>query len=367
MTCPTCDAPVADVDAFCEACGSELGPAPHVVEAPTSGVAALSDDPLLVWASTCLACGGTIDDDGFCATCGRRGTIGRDHWVETPAAWVGAVCDKGILHARNEDAMSVAATSTRALLVVCDGVTSAPDSDRASIAAARAARAVLQAAEPVIAGPPEEHRARWEPILEAACRRANAEAVAVAHRLGDPREPPSCTFVAAVVDLGSDITGANSAEGADGTFGSAVAAIASVAWCGDSRAYWLPDGSAGRQLGLDHSVGSELLRSGMDLERAARDPQFHTITRWLGADSIDPHPELITITLDESGWVLVCSDGMWNYADSPQLLRGLIDQAQRAGAASPTALAESMAAWANDQGGHDNITVALARFEGRLP
>ena len=41
--------------------------------------------------------------------------------------------------------------------------------------------------------------------------------------LGDPPEPPSCTFVAAVAD------------------GDLIA----VAWCGDSRAYWLADDGDG--------------------------------------------------------------------------------------------------------------------------
>src|SRR4029079_16305857 len=67
-----------------------------------------------------------------------------------PAEWIGGVCDKGIVHARNEDAMALAATADGRLgvLVVCDGVTTAPDSDRAALGAARAACAQLLAASP---------------------------------------------------------------------------------------------------------------------------------------------------------------------------------------------------------------------------
>lgn len=363
MTCPSCHQPVHASDAFCEACGTDLtattgasasagdgglresasgGPATTVVDR-----AADPDEPD-VGAITCLACGGSVDADGFCTTCGAKARTPRDHWTETPAAWVGGVCDKGVTHARNEDAMALAATPThpgRAVLVICDGVTTAPESDRASIAAARAACATLTgAADPD--GSVPARLAAWKALLEGACADAHAEAVAVARRLGDPPEPPSCTFVAAVV----------------------VDDLACVAWCGDSRAYWLPDGAPGRQLGVDHSIGAELIAAGVPEVEAEADPGFHTITRWLGADSVDPTPEFASVALDAPGWVLVCSDGMWNYAAHAERLAGLLAEAgagltSAGGPTGPTALAESLAAWANAQGGRDNVTVALARVD----
>ena len=96
-------------------------------------------------------------------------------------------------------------SAQRAVLVVCDGVTSAPDSDRASLAAAKAARDVLTAAAAGPAGP-----RRRSPTGPPSCVRpataANREAVAVARLLGDPPEPPSCTFVAAVAEDGMVVT-----------------------------------------------------------------------------------------------------------------------------------------------------------------
>jgi len=363
MTCPTCNEPIAPSDAFCEACGGDLGGGAAVAHdtgssvlpaasapsaAPrTSQVTRVTDPLEPVAARVCRACGGAVDDDGFCTVCGQKAPTPRDHWTETPSSWVGGVCDKGIVHARNEDAMALAATSdrSRAVLVICDGVTSAPDSDRASIVAARAACQTLVAAP---AAPSDSFPARlthWEEQLTIACRDANAEAVGVAHRLGDPAEPPSCTFVAAVVD----------------------GDVLSVAWCGDSRAYWLPDGGGGRQLGVDHSIGAALIAGGMSQQDAERDVQFHTITRWLGADSVDPTPACVSVRLDEPGWVLLCSDGMWNDAPAPERLASLVAEAAGAGATDPTAIAESLAAWANIQGGRDNISVALARHDARLP
>ena len=99
-------------------------------------------------APVCAACGGAVAEDGYCGTCGARAAAPRDHFVEQPAPWVAAVCDRGIRHPRNEDAVAVAADpepGTRAVLVVCDGVSSSIDSDVASLAGARAARDVLAA------------------------------------------------------------------------------------------------------------------------------------------------------------------------------------------------------------------------------
>ena len=360
-TCPHCGAHVVPGDAFCEACGGDLpgagtapAPAPGVPD-PAGAAHELPRTHQLVpngeqppIGQPCELCGEPIADDGFCSSCGAKPRSIRDHWLETPAPWVGGVCDKGIVHARNEDAMALWADDRRAVLLVCDGVTTAPDSDRASLAAARASRDVLastvQSAAPD--GGPAARVSAWEPIMRQACTAANAAAVAVAHTLGDPDEPPSCTYVAAVVDVD----------------------LLVVAWCGDSRAYWLADdGEGSEQLSIDHSLGTEMIRAGMSRDEAEARSDCHTITRWLGADSVDPTCEIRTRSVDEPGWLLVVSDGMWNYASTPAALAELMAQARRDGAATPTAIAESLAAVANARGGHDNISVALARCEPPVP
>ncbi len=372
LLCPACAVPIHVGDAFCEACGSTLDAArasgDATVESPTLSASGSTNHsaaqpaaqpaaqelggrthllaPSAARVDVCHVCGAPNADDGFCSQCGQRARTRREHWTETPTAWVGGVCDKGIVHARNEDAMALAADGDDfAVLVVCDGVTTAPDSDRASLAASKAACAQLMAA----ARPTGSFAARltaWQAALGAACATANAEAVAVARSLGDPQEPPSCTFVAAVVDHD----------------------LVAAAWCGDSRAYWIADDPAGSvELSLDHSLGTEMLAAGFTREQAESDPTFHTITRWLGADSIDPTPEFRTMAVDSPGWVLVVSDGMWNYASPADDLRRLIGDATADGATGPTQIAESLAAFANGCGGHDNITVALARRDPQLP
>ncbi len=350
--CPACGATHDPADAFCEACGSPIGgavdpPADPPTRSPADPADATADPtgPMprpTGEAAACRACGGALED-GYCTECGVKAPSPRDHWSEEPAPWLAGVCDRGIAHPRNEDAMALAATAdaSRGVMVVCDGVTTAPDSDRAALAASRAACQVLAAA-PAVEGSGEAAAIRhWDGVLRQAAQAANAEAVGAAHILGDPPEPPSCTFVAAVVTPG----------------------LVHVGWCGDSRAYWLPDEGEGEQLTVDHSLGTEMVRSGMSQADAEVDPRFHTITRWLGADSVDATPEIAARRLDTSGYVAVVSDGLWNYASSPAALRAAMDRAAEhvGSTASPATLAAHLVEFANAQGGHDNITAALAR------
>ena len=66
------------------------------------------------------------------------------------------------------------------------------------------------------------------------------------------------------------------------------------------------------------------------------------------------------------GWLLLCSDGLWNYASEPAALAEVfractVGVPPQRGAAQPAEeLAKALVDWAKAQGGHDNITVALA-------
>lgn len=348
--CAACGAALHPDDAFCEACGAATGMAEPVQ-------LAVADPP--TEPAPCRVCGGAVED-GYCSICGVKAPTLRDHWSESPAAWVAGVCDRGIMHARNEDAMALAATDDGALgvLVVCDGVTTAPDSDRAALAAARAACRDLAGVQVGVDIEVDAGDAAaisfWDGRLRTATRLANGEAVGAARVLGDPPEPPSCTLVAAVV------------TGAD------VNVMLHVAWCGDSRCYWVPDEVAGPdedhesvavQISVDHSLGTELVRGGMSQAEAEHDQRFHTITRWLGADSADATPDVASLRLDRGGYVVVVSDGLWNYASSPPALTAAIRRVEAAAVAvTPLAVAEGLVAFANGQGGHDNVTVAIARI-----
>lgn len=344
-TCPSCGTAVAVEARFCEGCGAALGggapAAPTAAEidelAPISAPTYRSPAaPPPTTARACLSCQGPIGDDGYCEICGTKAPSERDHFREDPAPWVAGVCDRGIRHRRNEDAMALAASDSRAVLIVMDGVSSSVDSDVASLAGARAAREVLRTPLPQGMGTPESRAAAVAQVMAAAVRAANGAIVAVT--APESTNPASATYAVAVLE----------------------GARLSVANIGDSRVYWLPDGAAGRQLSVDDSAAQMQIEAGMPREQAESGPQAHAITRWLGRDAPDLAPRLATLDLDAPGWVLACSDGLWNYASTPEALAA---QVAAAGTVTPSELALALVAFANAQGGQDNITVALARFE----
>lgn len=299
---------------------------------------------------TCERCGVPMPPEAaFCEACGSAVATplqseagSRDHFSLAPASWVAGVCDRGLLHARNEDAMALAAIEPKgshAALVVCDGVTSAENSDIASLAAARASLAILSS--PFSQGLGGEHSAMVAAsrTFERAVREAQSAVLRESRQ--NVTAPGACTWAAVVVS----------------------GPIVWHAAIGDSRAYFIPDAGDPCMLTRDDSMAELLIESGMSRAEAESTPVAHTITRWLGADAPDLDPHAARIVDPGSGWLVVCSDGLWNYAsaeeDFAEVLRRTL---QRLGTAEPLAVAEGLVAWANEQGGEDNITVALARL-----
>ncbi|KLN34366.1 hypothetical protein FB00_12485 [Cellulosimicrobium funkei] len=376
LACPACGEPSPEGARFCEACGTPLAPLPHAGGpaddasaglgaerlAPPDGSAAPTDgssvsdgtapgsatDP---GARPCVRCGGRVAEDGYCTECGEPAASERDHWAERPATWVAGVCDRGVRHSRNEDAMALAASPSAvadrafAALVVCDGVSSAPDSDVASLAAARAARDVLAAGAPEgsspVVGEPTARVAAWSALVGDASRAAQDAILTTVGAMADRENPPSCTFVAAVVDGPLVVTG----------------------WVGDSRAYWIPDTGEAHQLSVDDSWAQEMMAQGIPRAQAESSPQAHAITRWLGPDAPDPVARTAATFPDRDGWVLVCSDGLWNYCSPAVDLAALLHATQERVGHDPQTVASALVDWANAQGGRDNITATLARFD----
>lgn len=312
IECPTCGEPCPTDANFCEACGSDLA-APNV--APKAD---------------CVSCGADsveITDDGWCQICGTKQPAPEDH-VVADHGWFAMVSDKGVVHRSNEDSAAIAARPAGVALVVCDGVSSTDDSQNASQNAARSVIAALESASADAV----------DAALVAGAAAAQQEIIAVTK--AGTAEPPSCTLAAAVADFSGD------------------EAIIRVGWLGDSRAYWIAQGDA-VELTTDHSWAKEQLDLGeLDPEIIEADKRASSITRWLGADSHDVVPELNTLTVELPGRLLVCSDGLWNYAKTPQEMHDLVESGGADEA--PLARAERLVAFANNQGGHDNITVALA-------
>lgn len=341
VTCPSCSSPVGAGERYCEACGAELAPA--AARKPTGDLGEKqAEEPASPQGASCHQCGGAVADDGYCTQCGAKAPSLRDHFTEQPAPWVAAVCDRGVRHHRNEDAVALDARpepGSRAVLVVCDGVSNSVDSDVASLAAARAARDVLTRSSPSGIGTAGARVAATSKALVAAVDAAN-DAV-ISHTVEGPGNPASCTFVAGVLD----------------------SSLLVVGWVGDSRAYWLPDAGEAQMLTVDDSFAAEQIAEGVSRVDAENGPQAHAITRWLGVDAPDHTPHTISLDVATPGWVLVCSDGLWNYCSEPRDMGALVQKLDPAPAGDPLALAAALVDWANEQGGADNITAALARID----
>jgi serine/threonine protein phosphatase PrpC len=132
-----------------------------------------------------------------------------------------------------------------------------------------------------------------------------------------------------------------------------------VGWLGDSRAYWLV-GSEATQITRDHSwLNSPAAReAGVDATKSAN---AHALMRWVGADAPDLEPEIVQQRLTRQGMLLLCSDGLWNYAPGAQDMAALVTRLNTP-AASALTLSRELVEFARSQGGHDNITAAILRY-----
>jgi serine/threonine protein phosphatase PrpC len=289
--------------------------------------------------AVCPSCGNPVAATGnFCEACGRPVPSGRDH-IELDLGLLAGVTDKGLRHARNEDAMSLAtaelAGSPVALAVVCDGVSSSRRPDEASLAAVEAAMRVL------LAG------VREGADLDEASRSAVAAAQEALAGLDEPGpgDPPSATFVSAVL----------------------TREAVTLCWLGDSRAYWLAAGpdSEARRLTTDDSLAGELIESGLVSEADAMAlPGAHVVTGWVGADAGGTAPHVSTFAPPGPGVLLLCSDGLWNYRPGAAELAGL---AMPGAMTDPLGTAAGLVSFALEAGGMDNITVVLARYPPAAP
>ncbi|MEV7083145.1 PP2C family serine/threonine-protein phosphatase [Streptomyces sp. NPDC093516] len=291
----------------------------------------------------CVACrAGRVDDDGYCENCGHAQPRERDH-MEQESGPVAAVSDRGLRHHRNEDAFALGSTalpdgSPASVAIVCDGVSSATRPDDASLAASQAASESLLAALPRGTHP---QQAMHDAIV-AASRAVNAlaEEPATAREHAPHQNAPACTIVGAVVTSGLLIVG----------------------WVGDSRAYWVPvDRSAPpARLTEDDSWAAQMVAAGlMNEAEAYADERAHAITGWLGADAYELEPHTAAFKPDRPGVVVVCTDGLWNYAEAAEEMARVVPLDA---ATHPLHSARVLVGHALDGGGHDNVTVALVPF-----
>jgi serine/threonine protein phosphatase PrpC len=240
----------------------------------------------------------------------------RDRFERVVSTGFAGITDRGIRHHRNEDFFAMDSVGDSRVIVVCDGVSSTTEADRASEAAADAIfRALVQG-----------------------------------------------EGIPAAVALGQSAVSGLSADAAT----TVVAAVvkdrkAQIGWLGDSRAYWIARVGAA-QLTRDDSWLNEVVSSGeMAEEEAMKSSQAHAITRWLGADAAPEEcsPTVLEFDAPGEGYLLVCSDGLWNYVPDAAGMAELVYAHEDAEAIE---ILRSLVEFANGRGGQDNITAVLVQI-----
>lgn len=327
--CPQCDTAVGRADRFCESCGAALAEVRRVA-IPQGG--RRREGP-------CADCGNEAVFDEYCTVCGhRRPEPDRD---EAELGGIALITDRGIEHARNEDAAAAGALVGNDIdrpdaiaVAVCDGVSASTGAHIAAVAASKAG------VDAMLAALAATRKARGAMLagLESAAKAAAAAGT-------DSMTAPSCTYTAAIVVPTST--------------GTPQITVGNI---GDSRAYWLPEAPApAQQLTVDDSLAQELITAGASADSEAVLRGAHTLTRWLGADS-ESKPwsdsSVQTITADGPGALLLCSDGLWNY------LPDAADIAQFYSGTDAKSAARALTEYALAAGGQDNITVVIIPIGG---
>lgn len=282
-----------------------------------------------------------VAGDRFCSDCGVRIAVsappsegGR---AEALGPGLAGQTDRGRRHAHNEDAFILSGPPDGGhgtVVVVCDGVSSSQTPAAAAQTAARVAHAALRGAH-------ETGRAGTD-AMRAAIRLAHEAVCDLPFDRQGELDPPATTLVAAAVHTDGVILG----------------------WVGDSRAYRL--GPPAKLLTRDHSWLETVLAQGdIPEDVARRDPRAHALVRCLGTAEFDgaspcPDPGLVEIPAT-AGWLLLCSDGLWRYAESPAAMTVAAGTRLEGDAVD---LCARLVDFALLRGGQDNVTIAALRLSG---
>ncbi len=232
----------------------------------------------------------------------------------------------GLLHHTNEDSLTTFSTPAGQLLAVCDGMGGMGRGDEASAIAVGVLEEELSEATGFA---PDQ--------MEAAVQQAD---ITIRKRLAVPGNTPGSTAVLVHVEGG----------------------LAHVTWAGDSRAYLLRDSEVVDRT-RDHKLVNELVDAGeLSLAEAKVSSLAHVVTKALGGrgpnePAIIPDSLAHPWKLKTGDMILLCSDGLCDLVDDEELGRVV-------GGEDLGADLDHLVQMALDRGGHDNITIILARWDG---
>jgi serine/threonine protein phosphatase PrpC len=257
--------------------------------------------------------------------------------LKPPQLVAGCSQSVGMQRDHNEDAVytltTTLASDTRyinfGLYIVADGMGGHEYGEKASGIAVRAmADHILHNCySPLFSQSPSPPEKSLQEIMQ--------EGVQVAHKSIRKHAPGSGTTLTAALVFGDQLT---------------------IAHVGDSRAYAIrPDGHM-EVLTRDHSLVKRLEELGqITAEEAAVHPQRNVLYHAVGqGEPFDA--EITTSPLLNSGFLLVCSDGLWGVVSDDSISR-MINMSP-----SPAIACQFLVSAANAAGGPDNISAILVRL-----
>jgi protein phosphatase len=187
--------------------------------------------------------------------------------------------------------------------------------------------------------------------------------------LGDPprnHDDLARRLVNAVEEAGGRIFGEARADrtrrgmGTTATIAALLDGRLFVAQVGDSRAYVLR-GDKFVQVSRDQSLVNQLIEAGQLTEEEAETFEHNNIILQALGTAETVQVDLTFVDLRQGDTLLVCSDGLSGMVRADEMREVLLTHRE------PFDACKELVDRANRAGGHDNITVIVAVFEGRLP
>jgi protein phosphatase len=240
--------------------------------------------------------------------------------AETSLVWCG-LTDTGLVRDHNEDYFSCKTLKESTLFIVADGMGGHDAGEVASRLAVETACKEVQ----------DGAKGDYDPqkLLEQAVQRANAEVIREGVSKGS--------------NMGTTLTLALMTQDR--------AYIASV---GDSRTYWIENGSI-RQITEDHSLVAKLVSAGkLTREESRNHPKANLLYRTIGFDE-NVKVDTFKVDLKRGDSLLLCTDGLWGEVTDEDIHRVCAEEKDL-----KTACARLIQV-ANENGGKDNITAVVVR------
>jgi serine/threonine protein phosphatase PrpC len=180
---------------------------------------------------------------------------------------------------------------------------------------------------PILTGEPRSENESIHEVMEGGVREAHRAVVANA--------PGGGTTLTAALVIGDQVT---------------------ISHVGDSRAYFLSPNAQPQVITQDHSLVRRLQDLGqIDEQEASIHPQRNVLYRAVG-QSEPFRPDINTLTMPESGWLLLCSDGLWGSVPEDDICEIVRSTPNLSRACCKLVDA------ANAAGGPDNISAILIKY-----